>query len=42
LTEASIRPDGTTVYEFERIKNEKIMDAEIIETATSVEKLASL
>ncbi len=39
--EASTRPDGTTVYEFEGIIGGKFADVEILETGTSIETLAS-
>jgi len=40
--EASTRPDGTTVYEFEGVTGGKFTDVEILETGTSIETLASL
>ena len=40
--EASTRPDGTTVYEFEGVSDGKFADVEILETGTSIETLASL
>lgn len=40
--EASTRPNGTTVYEFEEIIGGKFADVEILETGTSIETLAGL